>query len=171
MWGPRCEEHCIHHCRYSSCWFLKAAYCSASHDASCCANKMLITECVTSQPETCYPWLQKLIDIRSWTASENLFTQMQDLLSVFLSTNHLVRGHSCVSSHFVSSENPCCVSDRPRKHRRVCCHFKRLDFCLCELPRTVETAFSAAHCSDGSVSVIHVPILSFRTTFFCHLVQ
>ena len=32
------------------------------------------------------------------------------------------------SSHIVSSENPCCVSDRPRKHRKVCCHFKRRDF-------------------------------------------
>ena len=35
-------------------------------------------------------------------------------------TNLLVRGHSCVSSYIVPSENPCCVSDRPREHRRVC---------------------------------------------------
>ena len=27
--------------------------------------KMLNTEGVTSQPETCYPWVQKLIDIDS----------------------------------------------------------------------------------------------------------
>ena len=95
---------------------------------SCCANQVLVTECVTSQPEACYPWLQKLIDVGSWTASENLLTQWQDFFPVFLSTNLLARGHSCVSSHIVSSENPRCVSDRPRQHRRMCCHYKRRDF-------------------------------------------
>ena len=129
MWGPRCEEHCTHRCRHPSCWFLETAYCSASHDASCCANQILIAESVTSQPEACYPWLQKLIGIRSW-ASENLFTQKADFFSVFLSTNLLVRSHSCISSHILSSENPCCVSDRPRKHRRVCCHCQKTGFCL-----------------------------------------
>ena len=148
-WGPRCEEHCIRRCWHPSCWFLETAYCSASHDASCCAHPMLITECVTSQPEACYPWLQKLIDICSWTASENLFTQWQDFFSVFPSTNLLVRGHLCVSSHTASSENPCCVSDLPRKHRRVCCHFKRRDFVFenCQICSREST-----HCGDCLLS-------------------
>ena len=78
---------------------------TASRDSSCYAYQMLITECVTSQPEACYPWPQKLIDIGSWTASENLFTQWQDLFPVFLSTNLLlVRDLSMrttYSCHFV----------------------------------------------------------------------
>ena len=117
VWGPRCEEDCIHRWWHPSCWFLKTAYFSASHDANCCANQVLVTEGVTSLPEACYPWLQKLIDISSWTASENFLTQRQDFFSLFL-----------CSSHIVSSENPCSVSDRPRKHWRVCCHLKGRDF-------------------------------------------
>ena len=78
MWRPRCEEHGIQCCRHPSCWFLKTAYCSASHDSSCCAYQMLITQCVMFQPEVCYSWLQKVIDICCWTASENLFTWWQD---------------------------------------------------------------------------------------------
>ena len=27
-----------------SCWFLKTAYCSASHDSSCSADQVLITQ-------------------------------------------------------------------------------------------------------------------------------
>ena len=133
---------------HPSCWFLETACSSASHDSNRCACRLLITECVTSQPLASR--LQKLIDTCSWTASENSFTQWQDLFPVFLSTNLLVRGHSCVSSHIVSSENPCCASDRPRKHRRVCCHFKRRDFVLertaryvLASPRTEDTAYSA----------------------------
>ena len=54
-----------------------------------------------------------------------------------------------VSPHIELSENPCCVSDPPRKHRRVCCHFERRILSLRNAryvlasPRTVETAFSA----------------------------
>ena len=88
-------------CWHPSCWFLETAHCSAPHDASCCAHPMLISECVTSQLEACYPWLQKLVDICSWTASENLFTQWQDFFSVFPSTNLLIQGHLCVSSHTI----------------------------------------------------------------------
>ena len=62
---------------------------------------MLITECVTSQPEACYPWPQKLIDIVSWIASENLFTQWQDLFPVFLSTNLLVGVSRVIFSHCI----------------------------------------------------------------------
>ena len=96
-----------------------------------------------------YLWLQKLIDTRSKTESEKLFTQWQDLFPVFLSTNLLVRGHSCVSSHIVSSENPCCVPDRPRKHRRVCCRFKRRDFVFenCQICSSEST-----HCGDCFLS-------------------
>ena len=172
MWRSWCEEHGIQCCRHPSCWFLKRAYCSASHDSSYCAYQMLSTECVTYQPETCYPWLHKLIDIRSRTASENLFTQWQDLFSVFLSTDLLVRGDSCVSSHIVSSENPCCVSEHPRKHRRVCCHFERRNFVFenCQICSSEST-----HCGDGSLScsieLMALPVLSFETTFFCHVVQ
>ena len=122
-------------------WFSETAYCSTSHDSSCCAYQMLITECVTSQPEACDPWLQKVIDVGSCTTSENLFKQWQDFFPVLLSTNLLVWGHSCVSSHIVSSENPRCVSDRPRQ---VCCHFKRQDFVFenCQIQQ-------ATHCGDG----------------------
>ena len=138
MWRPRCEEHGVERCRHPSCW-LKTKYCSASHDSSCSA----------SQPEACYPWLHELIDIRCKTASDDLFPQWKNLFSLFLSTNLLERSHSCVPSHIVSRENPCCVSDRPRKHW-VCCHCKRRDLSLITAryvpasPRTVETAFSAA---------------------------
>ena len=107
-----------------------------------------------------HPWLQKLIDICSWTVSENLFTQWQDLFPVLLFTNLLVRGHSCGFSHNVSSENPRGVSDRPRQHRRMCCHFNRLDFCLQELPDMFWQVHALwrrlsqlLQCSDGSVSV------------------
>ena len=73
----KCGEHVVKSIAFNaaghpSCWFLETAYCSASDDSSCCAYQMLITEGVTSQPEACYPWLQKLIDICSWTGSENL---------------------------------------------------------------------------------------------------
>ena len=132
---------------------------------------MLITECVTSQPEACYPWLQKLMDVGSWTTSENLFIQWQDFFLVPLSTNLLVRGHSCVSSHVVSSENPRCVSDRPRQHRRMCRHFKRLDFVFenCQMCSSEST-----QCGDGilrgSIALMALVsvTLSFRTTFSCH---
>ena len=80
----------------------------------------------------------------SWTASEDLFFQWKNLFSVFLSTNLLVRSHSCVPSHIVSRENPCCVSDRPRKH--VCCDCKRRDlvFDNCQICSSKST-----HCGDG----------------------
>ena len=82
----RCRDHSVKSIAFNAagthlCWFLETASCSTSHDSSCCAHQMLITECVTSQPEACYPRLQKLIDIGSWTTSENLFTQWQDLFS------------------------------------------------------------------------------------------
>ena len=75
-------------------------------DANCCAYRMLIIGCVTSQPKACDPWLQKLIDIGSWATSENLFTKCQDLSSLLLSTSLLVRSLSCVSSLVVSCEKP-----------------------------------------------------------------
>ena len=133
----RCEEHCVQRCWHPCCWFLE-----------------IVTECVTSQPKACYPWLQKLIDIGSWTASENLFTQWQDLLPVFLSTNLLIRGHSCVSSHIVSSENPSCVSARPRKNQRVCCRRRDFVFENCQICSSKWRRLSPRlHRSDGSVSV------------------
>ena len=141
MWRPRCEEHGIQRCRHPPCWFLKTAYCFASHDSSCCADQMLITQCIASQPEAGYPWLHKLVGIHSRTASEDLFPQWKNLFSVFLSTNLLVRSHSCVPSHIVPRENPCCVSDRPRKDGILSLITFRY---VLASPRTVETAFSAA---------------------------
>ena len=91
-------------------------------DSSYSAYQMLITQCIASQPEACYPWLK---EVHCRGAVPFLYS---------LSTNLLVRGHSCVSSHTVSSENPCCVCDRPRKRWKVCCHFKGQGFCLGELP-------------------------------------
>ena len=142
---------------------------------------MLITVCVTFQPEACYPWLQKPIDVGSWTVSENLITEWQDLFPVFLSTNFLVRGHSCVSSHIVSGENPCCVSDRLGKHRRVCCHFKRRDFIFenCQICSSKSThrgdGFSQRlQCSDGSVSAklaVEIASLVLPDDILCHFVQ
>ena len=74
--------------------------------------------------------LKKLIDIGSWAARSGLFTQRQDLLLVFLSTNLLVGCHVSVSAHFISCENPPSVSDGPRYHRRIWCNVERRDFCL-----------------------------------------
>ena len=105
----RCEEHCVQRCWHPPC-FLE-----------------IVTECVTSQPKACYPCLQKLIDTGSWT---ELVHPSGRISCLYLSTNLLIRGHSCVSSHIVSSANPSCVSDRPRKNHSVCCRFKRRDFCL-----------------------------------------
>ena len=124
----------------------KAAYCSASHDASCCANQMPITECIASQPEACYPWLQKLI-------GENLFTQRQDfffryfcprifsygIIRVSLLTLYQVRIHAaCLIVH--GSIGECVVTSKDgilslRTARHVLAS-----------PRTGETAFSAAPC-------------------------
>ena len=144
--GDHGEEHCVERCWHTSCFFLETAYCSASHDSNCCAYLMLVTECVTSQTDDCYAWLQKLVDIGSWTASENLFTQWQNLFLVFLSTNLLARSHSCVSSTIVPIENSRCMCDRPRQNRRVCCHFKRRDFVF----ENCQTCFSnSTHCGDG----------------------
>ena len=60
------------------------------------------------------------------------------------------RGVALHLTHFVSIENPRCVSDRPRQHRRMCCHNKdgilssRTARYVQASPRTVETAFSTA---------------------------
>ena len=128
------KSHGIQCCRHPPCWFLKTAYCSASHDSSCCAEQMLITECIASQPEAGYPWLHKLVDIRSKTAREDLFPQWKNLFSVFLSTSLLVPSHSCVPCHIVSRENPCCVSDRPRKPLVNVLSMQKTGFCLWSLP-------------------------------------
>ena len=69
------------------------------------------TQCIASKPER----LHKLVDIRSRTESEDLLSQWKNLSSVFLSTNLVVRSHSCVPSHIEAHENTCCVSDRPLK--------------------------------------------------------
>ena len=181
MWRPRCEEHCIQCCCTHLAGSWRRAHCSASHDSSCCAYQMLITECVPSQPEACCPWPQKLIDTSSWMASEDLFAQWKNLYFVFLSTNLLVRSHSCVIFHIVSRENPCRVSDRPRKHWCMCCHCKRLDFVFdnCQICSSMST-----YCGDGFLRCCialmglcrcylsqNLSVLFFRTTFFCHFVQ
>ena len=145
MWGPRCEEHGIQCCRHPSCWFLKKAYCSASHDSSCCAYQMLITQCIASQPEACYPWLDMLIDIRSRTASEDLIPQWKNLFSVFLYgvirvsllTLYLVRIHAaCLIVH--GSIGECVVTAKDGILSLITARY------VLASPRTVETAFSAA---------------------------
>ena len=150
MWEPRCEEHGIQCSRHTSCWFLKTAYCSASHDSSCCACQMLITQCIVSQPEACYPWLQKLVDIRSRTASEDLFPQRKNLFSAFLPrifsygvsrasllTLYLVRIHAaCLIVH--GSIGECLVTAKDGILSLITARYV-----LASL-RTVETAFSAA---------------------------
>ena len=100
MWRPRCENHCLQSFWYPSSWFLETADCPTSHHTSCCAYQMLITECVASQPKARNPWLQALVDIGSWAASEeDLFSRWQDLLPVFLSTNVLVRCQTSLIVH------------------------------------------------------------------------
>ena len=103
------------------------------------------------------PILLVLGDCSAGRRARTCSHQWQDFFSAFLSRNLLVRGHSCVSSHIVSSENPCCVSDRPRKHRRVCCHFKktRLVFENCQICSSESHALwrllsQLLHCSDSS---------------------
>ena len=79
----RCGDHGVKSISFNAaCTHLAGSW---RHDSSCCACQMLITERVTYQPEVCYPWLQKMIDIGSWTTSENLFTQWQDLSPVLRS--------------------------------------------------------------------------------------
>ena len=114
----------------------------------CCANQMLITESVTAQPKTCDPWLQNLVDIGSWAASENLFTQWQDLCisvhdssrtvsCVSLRTLYLVRTHAaCLIVHGNIGE--CVVTSKDAILSLMTAKYVRAR------PRTVETGLSAA---------------------------
>ena len=65
---------------------------------------MLITECVTAQPKARIPWVKILVDIGSWAASQNLFTQWLDLFLVFLSTNLVMWFDVSVPAHIISCE-------------------------------------------------------------------
>ena len=84
--------------------------------------------------------------IRCSSLSVSLLDRELPVVSVHESSR---TGHSCVSSHTVSSVNPRCVSDRPRKHRRVCCHSKRRDFVFenCQI-----CSSNSTHCGDGFLS-------------------
>ena len=124
---------------------------TASRDSSCCAYQMFITECVTSQPEACYPWPQKLIDLapglRARTCSPSgriSFLQFCPRMfssygasRVSLLTKNRVRIHAaCLIVHgrigeCVVTSKDRILSLRPAKH-------------VLASPRTVETAFSAA---------------------------
>ena len=127
---------------------LKTAYCSASHDSSCIAYQMLITQCIASQPETCYPWLHQLMNIRSRarTCSPNgrisflyfcprIFSS--GVIRVSLLTLYLVRIHAaCLIVHGRIGE--CVVTVKDWILSLITARY------VTASPRTVETAFSCS---------------------------
>ena len=143
MWGRRCEEHCIHRCWHPSCWFLetRTALLLMTPAAVPIRSSSLSVSRPNQRP-VIHGCREKLIDISSWTTSENLFTQWQDLFPVRESS----RTGSFVSLFSVPNENPRCVSIRPRQNRRVCCRFKRRDFVFenCQI-----CSGESTHCGDG----------------------
>ena len=149
--------HCFQRCWHPSCWFLETAYCSTSHDSSCCAHQMLITECVTFQPESCHQRLQKPIDTGSLDDERELVHPVAGSLSC-ISVHESSRTGSFVWSlltlYRVRTHVACLIV-----HGRigeVCCHFKRRDFvfenckiCSQQVHDLWRRFSSRRHCSDA----------------------
>ena len=125
----RCEEHCVQRCWHPPCFW------------------EIVTECVTSQPKACYPWLQKLIDTGSWTELVHPVAGSLACISVHESSHTGVIRVSLLTLYRVRIQAACLIV---HGRIRVCVLSPqktgflslRTASCVQASPRTVETAFS-----------------------------